>query len=179
MRTKAIIVPGNGNDKPEYIWHPYLKTELEKLGIETVNVEFPDPDIARSEYWLPYIKELGADENTMLIGHSSGAVAAMRYAETNKIFGSVLLGVYTMDLGDAKEKQSGYFDTPWNWKAIKNNQQWVMVFASTDDQYIPIEQPREIRDKLNAEYYEYTDKGHWGQKEIPEVIEAIKKRLVV
>lgn len=178
MKIKAIIIPGNGNDKPEYIWHPYVKSELEKLGVETINVEFPDPDIARKEYWLPFIKQLGADEHTILIGHSSGAVAAMRYAEINKILGSVLLGVYTSDLGDEKEKQSGYFDEPWNWEAIKNNQQWSTVFASTDDKYIPIEIPREIRDNLGADYYEYTDKGHWGQKEVPEVIEAIKKYLV-
>ena len=85
MKIKAILIPGNGGSTPNEGWKPYLERELPKLGIEVVNKQFPDAVLARAEYWLPFIKELGADENTILIGHSSGAVAAMRYVETNKI----------------------------------------------------------------------------------------------
>jgi len=179
MKIKAIIVPGNGGDKPGDKWFPYVKEKLEKLGIETINTEFPDPVIARKEYWLPFLKELNANENTILIGHSSGAVAAMRYAENNKIFGSALMGVYTEHFNNEREKQSGYFDSPWNWDAIKNNQKWVIVFASTDDPFIPITMPREIRDRLKAEYHEFSDRGHWSQNKIPELVETLKAKIVL
>ena len=102
---QAIIVPGNGNDMPEDRWRPWVTKELEKFGISTTNIRFPDPVHARSVYWLPYLEELKADENTILIGHSSGAIAAMRYAEKHKILGSVLIGVYHTDLNDESEKQ--------------------------------------------------------------------------
>lgn len=179
-KIKAIIIPGNGDDSPEDKWFPYVAEELEKLGIETINVKFPDPVLARKEYWLPFLKKLGADENTILIGHSSGAVAAMRYAEENKILGSVLVGVYYTHLDDENEKKSGYFDDPWNWQKIKTNQQWIIEFASTDDPYIPIEQPRYINEMLSAQYYEYSDQKHFSEKDhttFPEIIECIKKKI--
>ena len=179
---KAILIPGNGGGSPTDHWFPYLELELPKLGIEVINKQFPDADLARKEYWLPFIKELGADENTILIGHSSGAVASMRYAETNKILGSILVGVCYTDLGYDSEKQSGYYDAPWDWEAIKNNQQWVIQFASKDDPWIPIVQAQFIHEKLNTNYHEYENRGHFGQsdavlKEFPELMEALKAKI--
>ena len=56
----------------------------------------PDPITARRSIWLPFMKdELGVDEQTIIIGHSSGACAAVRFAETNKVAGIVLVGAYT------------------------------------------------------------------------------------
>lgn len=179
---KAILISGNGGGAPTDNWLPYLEQELPKLGIEVINRQFPDADLARKEYWLPFIKELGADEHTIIIGHSSGAVAAMRYAETNRILGSVLVGVCYTDLGYETEKASGYYDAPWDWDAIRGNQQWVIQFASSDDPWIPIEEARFIREKLGTDYHEYADRGHFGQDgkpltEFPELLDAIKAKL--
>lgn len=179
---KAILLPGNGGGSPTDNWFPYLERELPKLGIEVVNKQFPDAVLARKEFWLPFIKELGADKDTILIGHSSGAVASMRYAETNKILGSILVGVCHTDLGYETEKQSGYYDSSWSWEVIKNNQKWIIQFASTDDPWIPIAEPQFIHEKLGSDYHEYTDHGHFGHdeaelKEFPELVEALKKKL--
>lgn len=179
---KGILLPGNGGGSPTDNWFPYLDQELPKLGIEVINKQFPDAVLARKEYWLPFIKELGADEDTILIGHSSGAVASMRYAETNKILGSILVGVCYTDLGYDTEKQSGYYDDPWNWEAIKSNQKWVIQFASKDDPWIPISEAQFIHEKLNSDYYEYVDRGHFGHdgaelREFPELIEALETKI--
>ena len=180
---KVIFIPGNGGGTPKDNWFPYLKTELEKLNVKVIAEEFPDSQLARAKYWLPYIKELGADKNTILIGHSSGAIATMRYAEENKILGSVLVGTYYTDLGDEAEIQSGYFDKPWNWQAIKSNQKWIIEFASIDDPYIPIEEPRFIYEKLNTDYHEYKDQGHFGsdvnKTMFPELVTVLKKKLKI
>jgi len=133
---------------------------------------------------LPFIKELGTDGDTILIGHSSGALAAMRYAEENKIKGSVIVGACYTDLSDKDEKKSHYYDSPWDWEAIRNNQEWVIQFNSTDDPYIPIEEPRHIHENLDSDYHEYTDRGHFGstahsQLEFPELVEALKTKLEI
>src|SRR5205823_3085454 len=123
--------------------------ELEQMGLEVIAREFPDDILAREIYWVPFLKnDLKADENTILIGHSSGAIAAMRYAEKNRLLGSILVGGYYTDLGLETEKVSGYFTRPWDWQAIQNNQQWIALFASVDDPWIPIEEPRFIQQKL-------------------------------
>lgn len=180
---KIIIIRGNNDSTPNENWFPCVKEELEKVGLKVINKEFPDPMLARERYWLPFIKDLGADENTILIGHSSGAVAAMRFAEKNKILGSILVGACYTDLGDKYEKKSGYFNHPWEWEAIKKNQQWIVQFASTDDPYVPIEEARHINQKLQTEYYEHTDEGHFGADKnkivFPEIIEIVKSKLEI
>jgi len=69
----------------------------------------------------------------------------MRFAETNKILGSILVGACYTDLGDEGEKASGYYSRPWEWDAIKGNQRWIVQFASIDDPYIPIKEARYIQ----------------------------------
>lgn len=78
----------------------------------------------------------------------------MRYAETNHIFGSVLVSAYHTDLGIRSERMSGYFDDPWDWQAIEDNQHWVAQFASTDDPFIPIEEARYVHEQLDSDYHE-------------------------
>ena len=178
QEMKAIIVPGNGGDEPGDRWRPWVTSELEKFGVKTINVESPDPVLARKSVWLLFLKELGADERTILIGHSSGAEAAMRYAETNKVFGSVLISACHTDLSNENEKLSGYYDSPWNWQAIKANQGWIVQFASTNDPFIPIAEAREVHERLGTEYFEYNDRGHFiDGTTFPELIEVFKKKL--
>lgn len=50
---------------------------------------------------------LGCDHRTIVVGHSSGAAAGMRYAEQHKLFALVLVSAYTTDLGDKLEAASG------------------------------------------------------------------------
>ena len=108
--VKAILIHGNGGCTAGDIWLPWLERELTALGLDVTNQTFPDNIKARAQVWLPHLEALGADENTILIGHSSGAVAAMRYAETHRLLGSILVGVCYTDLGDSFEAASGYYD---------------------------------------------------------------------
>ncbi|MBI4167585.1 MAG: alpha/beta hydrolase [Candidatus Aenigmarchaeota archaeon] len=173
-----MIIPGNSNADISQFWYPYLKKELEGVGINVIAKNMPDPDLARKEYWLPFIEEqIAGDENTILVGHSSGAVAILKYLETHKIMGAVLVGASHTDLGDEKEKASGYFDDPWQWEKIKSNAKWIIQFASVDDPYITIAEMRHIHDCLNDEYHEFSDRGHFMQDVFPELLEAVKRKL--
>lgn len=176
---KVILIHGNGGSTGTDNWFPYVKHALETEGFVVIAETMPDNVLARERIWLPFLKnELGADENTILVGHSSGAVAAMRFAETNKLYGSVLVGACYTDLGDEDEKASCYYDRAWQWDAIKANQNQIVQFASTDDPYIPIEEARYIHEKLATDYHESTDQGHFGEDTgkvtFPEVVEAVK-----
>ncbi len=178
QEKKVIFVPGNGGGRTDDNFFPYLKKGLEQLGCQVVVSEFPDPKLARRSYWISFLKSLGANENTILIGHSSGALAAMRYAEDHQILGSVLVGPCMTDLGVESEKVSGYYDDPWQWEKIKKNQKFIIQFSSPSDPYIPIAESREVAKNLAADYHELPDRGHfYPTEEFPEVIEALKKYL--
>ncbi len=181
--VKVIFIPGNGGgdiNAPDS-WFPWVKKELEKAGIQVISQNFPDPVFARKEYWLPFLEKLGADEDTILIGHSSGAVAAMRYAESHQLLGTILVSACHTDLGMASERISGYYDTPWQWEKIRTNQKWIVQFHSTDDPLIPIEEARFVQKNLASEYIEDTNQQHYGypinKLEFPEIVEIIKNKL--
>jgi len=182
MQPKVIFIPGNGGGSPKDNWFPSVKNTLEAAGITVIAEEFPDNDLARMPFWVPFLmNELKADKNTILVGHSSGAIAAMRVAEQRPILGSVLVGAYHTHLDLEKEKLSGYFDTPWNWGKIRQNQQWIILFASQDDKWIPIQEARYLHEQLNCEYHEYTNEGHFGgdydKLTFPELSHAILRQL--
>jgi predicted alpha/beta hydrolase family esterase len=181
-KPKIILIHGNGGGTGQDNWFPYVKKELESKGFTVIAETMPDNILAREDQWLPFLRDtLGAGEDTILVGHSSGAVAAMRYAGTNQLYGSILIGASYTDLGDADEKASGYYDRPWQWDQIKANQNWIVQFASTDDPYIPIEEARYIHEKLGSEYHEASDEGHYGEDtgktEFPEIVEIINRKV--
>ncbi len=178
-KINVIIIPGNGGATMNDHWIPYVVKELTKLGLDVRAKNFPDPFLARKKYWLPFIKDvLKADENSILIGHSSGAEAAMRFAEEHKVLGSILVSACYTDLGIESETISGWYDDPWLWEKIKKNQKWIVQFASVDDRIIPIEEHRYVHKKLDSKYIEFTDRGHFTRRqEFPEIVEVIKNKL--
>lgn len=179
---KIIMLPGNGNSDVGDIWFPSVKKSLEAHNIQVFAENMPDPELARKDIWLPFIENhLKADESTVAVGHSSGAVAIMRYLENHKLLGAVLVGACHTDLGYESEKVSGYYDDPWQWELISQNAGWIIQFASQDDPYINVSEPRFIHERLNSEYHEYTDQGHFGddigKTEFPEMVEAILRKI--
>lgn len=177
---KAIIIPGNNNTNIKDNWYQAVKRDLQALDLSVIAENMPDADLARKKYWLPFIKKKLSSKDSILIGHSSGAVAILRYLEKNKAGLAILVGACYTDLGDDKEKKSGYYDEPWQWERIRNNTRKIVIFASRDDPYIPITEAFFIKDRLNAEYHEYKDEGHFGSEvnnkiEFPEIVLVVKK----
>lgn len=175
MKPRIVFIHGNQATHWSFAWTPWLKEQLESKGYTTFFETFPDSVIARAKYWLPFLEHhVHAGENDVLVGWSSGAVAAMRYAETTKIQGSVLIAPCITDLGDELEKQSGYFDTPWNWAAIQQNQKHIALAHSDNDPYIPQEQFATVLAELNAENILVPGAKHFiDQDTFPQVLEHI------
>lgn len=176
---KVILIPGNGGGSTHEDWFPYVKAALEQRGCIVVSTGiWPDPKLARSKFWLPYLEQLGTDENTILVGFSSGAIAAMRHAETHRILGSVLVAGYHTDLGLRLEKKSGYFDTPWAWDSIRGNQKWIVQLNSPSDPVIPLAEAHFVHRQLQSDYHEVADRGHfYPLTELPELVAAVEKYL--
>ena len=173
----VVLIHGNGGCTAADFWLPWVERELTALGLDVVNRTFPDNVKARARYWLPFLSELGAGEHTVLVGHSSGAVAAMRFAETHRVRGSVLVSVCHTDLGDAGERASGYFNAPWHWERIRANQEWIGIFHSADDPHIPVAEPRFVAARLGASYFELAERGHFIDSTFPELVQLVRRKL--
>lgn len=176
MQHRIIFIHGNQTLHWSSSFAPWLKTELEKLGFTTFFETFPDSIIAREEYWISFLEEhIHVTENDILLGWSSGAVAAMRFAETHKIKGSILISPSHTDLGDELERQSGYFTRPWDWEKIRNNQKAIALCFGDDDPYIPQKQFFFIAKNLQPETIKISGGGHFNSRlQFPEILTYIK-----
>uniref|UniRef100_A0A8C3XNU2 RB binding protein 9, serine hydrolase n=1 Tax=Chelydra serpentina TaxID=8475 RepID=A0A8C3XNU2_CHESE len=175
--TKAVIVPGNGSgDIEKSNWYRWVWERLEEIpGFQCILRNMPDPITARERIWLPFMEsELHCDEQTIIIGHSSGAAAAMRYAETHKVYAIILVSAYISDLGDENERESGYFNRPWQWEKMKANCHRIVQFASTDDPFLPWSEQQAVANELNAELHKFTDRGHFQSSEFKELISVVQ-----
>jgi uncharacterized protein len=177
MKPRFVFIHGNGTEHWSYGWAGWFKGELDKLGFESFFETMPDSIIARAEYWLPFLKDhVKAGPDDVLVGWSSGAVAAMRYAEDHNIKGSVLISPCYTDLGDKMEKQSGYYDKPWQWGNIKANQEKVALLWGDDDPYIPQEEFAFIAEQLNPVHIKIPGGKHFIERtEFPELLQYIKE----
>lgn len=184
-KPKIIIIPGNGDSHIETDnWYAWVRDELRGRGYGVVAQDMPDPVAAHMDIWLPHIQNVfHADENTIIIGHSSGGIAALRYLESHRLRGAIIIGAMYTDLGFEDERESGYYESPWQWDKIKANAGWIAQFASKDDPYIPIDQPRFIHDQLSTEYYELEGRGHFMLEQnpinntFPEILKVIEHNL--
>ena len=175
MKPRIIFLHGNQSSHWSYGWASWLKQELEQRGYPTFFETFPDSVIARAEYWLPFLEQhIHAGEHDVLVGWSSGAVAAMRYAERHQILGSVLISPCYTDLGSDLERQSGYYDQPWQWEQIKQHQSQITLIHSDNDPCIPQSEFDVIAAKLQPKRIIVPRQGHFTEiTQFPEVLNTI------
>lgn len=151
---RFVLIPGNGcTDVANSNWYGTVAHELQQRypSSQVVLENFPDPYVAREQIWLPFLREkLLVDDNTVVIGHSSGACAAMRLLEETKVMGCILVAAAHTDLGDENERASGYFNRPWEWKQMRSNAEFIHQFHSSDDPLIPVSEARYIAEQLEA-----------------------------
>jgi len=134
----------------------------------------------------------GADpKNVILVGHSSGAQAALRYAELYEVHGIVLVSATYSDLGDAHERASGYYpqpnskkqnnngknggeSNPYLFDKMKDNCKNWHQFHSDDDPFIPLHEAEKIRDGLGISetYHMLPGRSHYFEYS-PEVLDAV------
>eukprot|EP00873_Tetraselmis_striata_P018426 jgi/Tetstr1/438690/TSEL_027240.t1 len=168
---KVIIVPGNGGggNIRDCNWYGWMEDKLRAEGYEVALRDMPDPVRASENKWIPFIVNTlagGAEnlERCLVVGHSSGAAAAMRLAEEHKLYGMLLVAAYTSDLGDANEAASGYFSRPWQWDKQAANAGAIVQLASTNDPFLPIEEQRRVGQGGLAgrcRYVEKDGRSHW------------------
>jgi predicted alpha/beta hydrolase family esterase len=143
----------------------------------------PDAVAAHESVWLPYIRDmLVQGVPTVAIGHSSGAVALMRYAERYPLEGLVLVSGCVTDLGDAGEREAGYYGRPWQWENIRHNCGWIVQFHSDNDPFIPLEgEANVIAEGLALEpgvdYHVLKGRSHFFTAPFPELLTEIKSRM--
>lgn len=137
---------GDGN------WFPWLDDYLSQYDVRVTHPTLPDSKLPNYEERMSYIeKEYGdfIDEDTIVIGHSSGAVTALHIAEQQKVKQIILVSPVLSVDNEYKDSLSGFFDEktgqalfelynrPVDDKRIEENSGPITVIFSDDDPYLP------------------------------------------
>ncbi|MEK6981967.1 MAG: alpha/beta fold hydrolase [Candidatus Micrarchaeota archaeon] len=158
-------------------WFPWLKTELEKLEETVYAPDLPNSDFPKQKEWLTKINETIKDEQIeelVIVGHSMGAVAILRFLETleegKKIKCAILVGGFTTNKNERAghiKAISDFFKTPFNWEKIKQSCEKFIIIASDNDPYIPMKESEKLRsllNKPNTEFIVEHNAGHMNKE---------------
>lgn len=148
---KRIIILHGWNATPQEAWFAQAKECFERKGCRVEAPELPGNYFPDYEGWMKIINELHPDENTILIGHSLGAVTIMRYLEraTSPVAQAILTA---MPIEPMKFTPiAPFFKQGFDWEKIKSNAKKINLVYEEGDQVVPLEHGKIAAEKLQAE----------------------------
>lgn len=161
---------------PDLHFLPSLRKELEDLGHTVEIPELPnakDPDVNEQ---VNYVKEnVRLDKNTILVGHSLGAVVAMKVLEGSpeKIQKLTLVGGFSNPGDTVKREYVDRFDWRFDFEKIKDNTHFIEVLHDKDDDVVTKEQAKDLGDKLGVGVTEVkAEEAHFRASEEKEAFRA-------
>jgi len=159
----AIILQG-WYLKPDCCWYPWLKMELEKRGYKVFIPELPTmyTDLPDLQKQLNYIeKNIDLNKNTLVIGHSLGAVLGLRLAE--KFQYKKLFMVAGWDFDDLTEEHKLYWKNKIDHKRIVENVENIYCITSDNDPYTTAFTAEQMSKRLRGKYVLVKGKCHFDR----------------
>lgn len=184
MKT-AIILHGTLGS-PKGNWFQWLKKELESRGITVWVPELPRANQPSLRLWLQTIQKdcpFAINKDTLIIGHSSGAILALIIAQNNfePIGGIVAVSVFNDN--SLNWEPNGYlFDVDFEWDAIRANVKQLLFIHSDNDPYVPLHQAQFVANSCHAELTVLAGQGHFNleqskeYREFPELLEILQAK---
>ncbi len=185
---KVVLMHGK-DTSPEEKWYPWLINEIRKREIEIFAPELPKSKDPVLDEWLKELNKINPDENTVLIGHSRGGVAILRWLERlpkEKKTKKVIL--VSTNSGDSEkvnktENNKDFFTKEgYDFEKIKSHCNNFVVIHSKDDHIVPYQAGVENTKGLGAKFLSFENKRHFGkghdgkiQREFPELLKEVLK----
>ena len=195
MKAKTTLILHGTDATPKSNWFPWLKSELEKDGYLVWAAALPNAGKPNMELYTKVLLstkyDLGScpmgwdyNEDTLIVGHSSGAVAILGLLQAlplGKTVGTcVLVGSFKNDLG--WESLTELFEKPFNFELIKAKARKFIFVHSDDDPYCPLEHAEYLSGQVGGELIVLPGQGHFSAesdpdyKEFPKLLDIIHEQ---
>jgi len=184
----AIILHGTANT-PDGNWFRWLESELKKQGYEVWVPQLPDSEMPNAQKYNQLLLSSGFDynEKTIMVGHSSGAVAILNLLqelpEQVRIKAAFLVGAFKGPLG--KETRSELFPKPFDFAKIKDHCSEFIFIHSDNDPYCPLSDAEFLAEQLGGKLEIKKGQGHFNletgpqYKRFPYLLELINQETSV
>lgn len=179
---RIFIIHGYGAD-PDCNWFPYLKEELNKRGLAAQVPVMPNTEAPQCREWVETLKGLVGrpDKGTILVGHSLGTAAILRYLETLKdgeSVGDVFL-VAGADANPGFPELDSFVAVPPDYEKMKKGAKSFTVIHSDDDPVVPFAMGQRLSKGLGAEFIPLSGLEHLNAGEgdfaFPLLLEGVLK----
>lgn len=178
MQKRAIIIHGWGASPTDH-WFPWLAHELEMRGFSVAVPAMPNTNHPEMHAWGAAIATVAEtpDSGLVLIGHSIGTIAALRYVESlpleARICGAVLVAGF---LENIDPELNSFFRSPFDHERIRRTCLNITAIESDNDPAVPSDSGALLRDRLGAHLITLHNAGHMntsdGFTSFPAVLHA-------
>lgn len=188
MMKKAIILHGTLGS-PEGNWFCWLEAELKKRGFKVWLPQLPhaeQPSLSEFSDYVLSNAPFDLDKDTLLIGHSSGAVAGAVVLQKLPNPIKAFVGVAIFKSNDIKwEPNNKLFDVDFNLSAMTKKAGKILLIHSDNDPYCPLDHAKYFADGTGAELVVIPGQGHFNleasknYKAFPKLIKLLEERSLV
>jgi hypothetical protein len=136
--------------------------------------------------WAKFVHKecpFAINEDTLIVGHSSGSILALVLAQQNfePIGGIIGVSVFH-DNSLEWEPNNKLFDVAFEWDAIRANAEKLLFIHSDNDPYVPLDQAQFVADNCHAELRMIPGQGHFNleqssdYKAFPKLVEVMQQK---
>jgi uncharacterized protein len=183
---KKVFIIHGFEGSPNGGWRPWLMRELAKKDIYACALPMPSPEKPICKEWVTEINrilKLNGQDEVVLVGHSLGVPAILRFLEIykgiKKINKVVLVSgpCQKMSNNAVDRKLNHFIDTPFKYKIIKTKVDEFYVIHGDNDSRVPLEHARILSRELGARLVVIKNGGHLngssGHHTLPSALKAI------
>jgi predicted alpha/beta hydrolase family esterase len=190
QKMNIIIVHGSnstekgaktGRPENQRHWKPWIKKQLESKGIEVSNELYPQDWLPNYKKWKEVFDKNNINEETTLIGHSSGCAFLVRWLGESKQKISKLILVAPWKIPDGNDELiKEFYNYPIENK-IKERVNKVIIFTSNDEEEDGKRSAKMFSEALNGEIIELKNHGHFtlgdmGTDKFPELLKEVLEK---
>ena len=169
---RAYMIHGWGGSSKEG-WFPSVKKKLEGKGINVIAFEMPDTENPKIDEWIKFLRENIKDINkeTVLIGHSIGCQAIMRFLEMLPESAKVKCCIFVapwFDLTDEtyedeedKEITKPWIETPIDFEKVKKHSDKFIAIFSDNDPFVNLSNADLFKERLEAKIITKSNRNHF------------------
>ncbi|HVC58695.1 MAG TPA: alpha/beta fold hydrolase [Candidatus Acidoferrales bacterium] len=183
--TTAIIIHG-WSAEPTSDWFPWLRKELEQLGIKCIIPKMPNTDAPEISEWVAELSSVmqGVGGDIIFVGHSIGCQTIIRYLERTEgtLKADAIFVAGWINQLMLVEDQDAKIARPWltlpiDWKMVRPHISKSVAIFSEDDPYVPLTEAEVFKRELDSKIIVEKDKGHYsldtGVDSVPAVLDEI------